>query len=355
MKEFKILEDLVKINTINDKNNKEFISYISELLIKKGFNVEILKNKDNKSCLIAKTREVCKLCFMGHSDTVVYSEGWSINPFELTKKGNYLYGLGVCDMKGGIAAFLDSIQDIDLSKIEPGIMLIITYDEEIGFEGIKFIKDREDIPNNVIICEPTDLEPIISCKGCMEYKVLFEGYSVHSSMMINGDNAILKAMDFIKELNRFFNKLKMDNNNTFDIPFTTMNIATINGGTVINIVPSICELSFDFRTVKKNHHELIRKKIDKLCKKYKAKYEIITDVMPTNNESKESIGLIEQITNKKSTGVNYVTEGNFLENKNIIILGPGPVTAHEVDEHIEIDSYNKTVIVYKKIIQNICK
>ena len=355
MTDFKTLEDLVKINTINDKNNEEFIDYISKLLNKKNFKVEKLTNKDGNSCLIAKTKDKCNLCFMGHSDTVVYSEGWHTNPFELTRKDNNLYGLGVCDMKGGIAAFLDSIEDIDLNKIESGLMIIITYDEEVGFEGIKFIKDRKDIPNNIIIGEPTNLEPIISCKGCMEYKVSFEGIAVHSSVMVNGENAILKATDFIKDLNRFFNKLKADNNNTFEIPFTTMNIATINGGNVINIVPNKCELTFDFRTVKEEHHELIRKKIKKLCKKYNAKYETITDVLPTNNESKENIELIEKLTNKKSTGVNYVTEGNFLLNKNIIILGPGPVTAHEVDEHIEIDSYKKAIIIYKNIIKNLCK
>ena len=49
--------------------------------------------------------------FLGHTDTVEYIDGWDSDPFELTKKDGKLYGLGVCDMKGGIAAMLDAVSE----------------------------------------------------------------------------------------------------------------------------------------------------------------------------------------------------------------------------------------------------
>lgn len=52
--------------------------------------------------------------------------------------------------------------------------------------------------------------------------------------------------------------------------------------------------------------------------------------------------------------MNYVTEGNFLIGKNVVVLGPDPVTAHEDNEHISISSYNTTKEVYKKIIEEYC-
>ena len=355
MEDFEILKHLVSINTINDKNNKEFINYVKSLLERKEFLTEVLTNSDGNSCLIAKNTEDVNLCFMGHSDTVTYSDGWKTDPFVLTQEGEYLYGLGACDMKGGIAAFIDALNQTDIDVLNKGIMVIITYDEEIGFKGIKFIKDRKDIPNNIIIGEPTDLEVIAFCKGCMEYKVTLHGKAVHSSLMPKGDNAILKAYEFVKELNVLFEELKVDKNDKFDIPYTTMNIAMINGGKSINIVPDKCELTFDFRTIHESHHKIINDRLNKLCEKYKADIEVITDVLPSNNNSKENIEIIESILNKKTTGVNYVTEGNFLENKNIFIIGPGPVSAHEIDEHISIESYNKTVESYKGIIKSLCK
>ena len=55
--------------------------------------------------------------FLGHTDTVEYIEGWNTNPFELAEKDGKLFGLGACDMKGGIAAMLDAISSINLSKL----------------------------------------------------------------------------------------------------------------------------------------------------------------------------------------------------------------------------------------------
>lgn len=40
MKDFKILKDLVKFNTIKDKENKEIIDYIEKVLLKKGLKTE---------------------------------------------------------------------------------------------------------------------------------------------------------------------------------------------------------------------------------------------------------------------------------------------------------------------------
>ena len=38
-----------------------------------------------------------------------------------------------------------------------------------------------------------------------------------------------------------------------------------------------------------------------------------------------------------------------------MILGTGPVTAHEVNEHISTKSYDELVQQYEKLIYKICK
>ena len=355
MDEFKILSDLVRIRTIRDENNKQFIEYISNILKEKNFNIEIVTSNDGKSCLVAKTGEDCNLCFMGHSDTVDYSEGWQTDPFTLTLKDDMLYGLGSCDMKGGIAAFLDAIDNVDVRRLKRGLMMITTYDEEIGFDGIKLIKDRKDFPENIIIGESTDMVPVAFCKGCMEFKATFKGLAVHSSYMPKGDNAIIKTMNFIHELNEFSDILKKDQNPKFDIPYATMNIAVIHGGQVVNKVPDHCELTFDFRTILEEQHEVIHQKIKELAKKYNCQIEVINDVKPKNTRNKKSIEIIERILNEKTTGVNYTTEGNFIEGRNVFMIGPGPITGHEIDEHISVKSYRKARESYTDIINNFCK
>ena len=69
-----------------------------------------------------------KFGFLGHTDTVEYINGWNTNPLELTCKDGKLFGLGSCDMKGGIAGILDCISKIDLNNLKYGIKLYFTYD-----------------------------------------------------------------------------------------------------------------------------------------------------------------------------------------------------------------------------------
>ena len=74
-------------------------------------------------------------------------------------------------MKGGIAAIIKAVLDIDWKQLRYGIKLIFTYDEEIGFEGIKEInKINIQIPENVIIGEPTNNIIKNGSKGLLEFK-----------------------------------------------------------------------------------------------------------------------------------------------------------------------------------------
>lgn len=355
MSQFEILKNLISFNTIKDENNEQILNYISEILEKKGFKIEFVNSKNNKKCLIAKSKKECEIAFLGHSDTVSCSDNWITNPFELVKKDSKLFGLGVCDMKGGIAAFLEAINNISLEKINKGIMVIITFDEEIGFEGVKLINNRKDIPKTIFISEPTNNKLLISSKGCIEYETTFFGKSAHSSDMVLGDNAILKTMKFIDELRTFSEKFKDDLNEKFTTPYTTSNISIIEGGTCINKVPSKCKLLFDFRTVYESHNETIHSEVESLINKYNARLKVITDIKPFNSTNKNKIKILENITNSKSSGANYATEGNFFEKKDIFIIGPGPITAHQENEYIEIDSFNKMINIYEKIIEQFCK
>ncbi|WP_300869597.1 M20/M25/M40 family metallo-hydrolase, partial [uncultured Clostridium sp.] len=121
-----------------------------------------------------------------------------------------IYGLGVCDMKSGIAAMISAISQIDFRNLNKGMKVYFTYDEEIGFTGIKEVINYEKkFPETMIIGEPTNNEIIVGSKGLMEYKISFKGIKTHSSTPQKGKNAIMNAILFINELNNFYeNKIK---------------------------------------------------------------------------------------------------------------------------------------------------
>jgi len=334
-----VLNTLVSFNTIKDKENKEIISYLEQTLINLGFKTE---KKDK--FLIMSNKEEVTLGFVGHTDTVESADGWKYERFKLTKENNKLYGLGVCDMKSGIAAIISAISQIDFKNLSKGMKLYFTYDEEIAFSGIKeVVKYEKSFPKTIIIGEPTNNEIVVGSKGLMEYKISFKGINAHSSTPAKGKNAIMEAVSFINELNAFYeNDIKKIQNENFEIPYTTMNVGVINGGSAINSVPDYCEFLVDFRTIDKEIEEYIIKKINKLKEKYNANVIELNRLSAFYNKSDIS-----------SKTCNFITEASFLDNARII-LGAGPITAHEVNEYITEESLNKLTEQYKELILKYC-
>lgn len=342
MEEYKILKDLIKFNTIKDKENKEILDYIENYLLNLGFKTE----KKNKNLIMSIGKDF-KFGFLGHTDTVEYIDGWITNPFELTNIDGKLYGLGTCDMKGGIAAILDAVSKIDLKELKYGIKLYFTYDEEIGFGGVyNIVNSKKVFPEYMIFGEPTNNEILVGSKGLLEYELDFIGIKAHSSNPAKGISANMNAVKFLMELDKFYQKeIKVFVDTSYEVPYTTMNVGIINGGSAKNSVPANCNVAIDFRIAKKEHINEIIEKIEQLSSKYSCKVNIIESIDPFKNKV--------SITEETKTA-NFMTEASFVEVKNKVILGAGPVTAHEVNEYITQESYDKLVEQYIEIIEKIC-
>lgn len=347
----KILGDLVSFNTVNDLENEKIINYLEKYLSSLGFKTEY-KTK----CLVMSIGENPFLSFVGHTDVVSVSDNWDSSPFELTKVDDKLIGRGVCDMKGGIAAFLYALQKFDLKKLKHGIRVCFTYDEEIGFEGIQELVDNNiDFCDYTLVGEPTDNYPCIGSKGLLEYELIFGGTAVHSSKPIFNECSNENAVLFLNNILKLNKKFQKENCDLFEVPFNTINIGTLNGGTNICTTSDYTKVQLGFR-ITKNPKDIvdIKKYIDKEAKKYfKLDYKILNEINPFYNDD-DIIDFYEEITKRKRKPFFAVSEASFLNN-NRLILGPGPVTAHEKDEYVLMSSLLETVDIYEKIIERICK
>ena len=251
-------------------------------------------------------------------------------------------------MKGGIAAMLEAVSKINFKKLKNGMKLYFTYDEEIGFGGVnELVNNNEKFPPIIIFGEPTNNQIYNGHKGLIEYEICFKGKKAHSSNPAKGISANMNAVKFLNKLDEFYNnEIKIDEENLYEIPYTTMNVGTIHGGTAKNSIPAFCEISIDFRIANKKHIEKINKKIEELANKYMAKVNIIELLEPFIDE-------IDFLSEIKTT--NFMTEASKISGSKRIILGTGPVTAHEVNENISEESYNKLVKQYKELIYKVCK
>lgn len=344
----KILEDLVMINTVQDKENEKIISYLEKFL--KEYDFKVIK-KDKYLIMESNFgKEENGVGFIGHTDTVPALDTWEYDPFKLIKIDNKLYGLGTCDMKGGIAAFLESIKRLDKSKVNKKISAYFTYDEEIGFSGIKdvleFISQNKEVssPENFIIGEPTNNEYLLGSKGLIEYKIIFKGKKVHSSTPEKGKSAIFECISFINELKEFYDKnIRYDFDEAFVTPYTTFNVGVINGGSEINSVAESAEILFDFRTISKNEKKIVEF-VNKLVLDFECEVTILNNIPAFKNK----LDFIE-----KEETCSFITEASFVKG-NRIILGPGPVNPHEKNEYVTTQSLEKTVDQYLELIYRFC-
>jgi succinyl-diaminopimelate desuccinylase len=96
--------------------------------------------------------------FAGHTDVVPPGEGWVSDPFTPTVRGDLLYGRGVVDMKGAIAAFVAATSR---GQAENGVVsLIITGDEEgpatYGTKALMaWMAEKAIKPDMILVGEPT--------------------------------------------------------------------------------------------------------------------------------------------------------------------------------------------------------
>ena len=84
---------------------------IAERLLPLGFDVEWFLCGDVSNVLFTRGRRSPSLWFLGHTDVVPTGpeELWTFLPFNPDEKNEELYGRGVADMKGAVAAMVVAV------------------------------------------------------------------------------------------------------------------------------------------------------------------------------------------------------------------------------------------------------
>ncbi|MBQ4504418.1 MAG: M20/M25/M40 family metallo-hydrolase [Firmicutes bacterium] len=353
-----ILKDLVAIDTIRDNDNKQMMDYIEAFLKPYGFDIDRRKNEmTGKEVLVGSFGDNATMGFLGHTDTVDITDGWETEPFTLTENDGMLYGLGACDMKGGIAAALWAISQAPLDEIKAagkGLKVYWTYDEEIMFGGIRdLVAGNEEFPPHVIIAEPTDLYPNIGSKGLLEWIINFKGVTTHSSAPIPGKNSNKNAVKFLSKMLELEEELSSGNYPMFAVPHTTMNIGIMKGGQAINKVPDKTTVYLDFRICdSENEQDKIRTTVEEALKEFDVEYEKINDIPSLLNRG-ERVGWYEEMTGRESCAGTGITEASFFGGDRVII-GPGPKTAHQKNECVSLESLEASAQLYLTAIKREC-
>lgn len=314
----------------------------------------------------------------GHTDVVpVEGQDWTSDPFKAEIRGDKLYGRGSCDMKGFIACALSLLpQAVKLSQqgeLKKPLHLALSFDEEVGCLGaplmLEEITQRGIRPEYCIVGEPSSMKMVVAHKGISVYRCSVHGKSVHSSLTHQGVNAITYAAKLIGFIDQLADKLAQSEqqDELFDVPYSTLSIGTIEGGTATNIVPNLCEFTFDYRNLPSMGSEAIlpaiNQKISELTQQMQQvdadtgiEIEQLENVPAmTDSESEELQQLISGLVQSSARHkVAYATEGGQFTNAGIatVICGPGSIEqAHKADEYVELQQLAQCDEFLQKILE----
>lgn len=246
-----LLEELVGFDTTSSRSNLALVEWVADRLGCAGARIRLSHDDDRSKANILASfgpRSPGGIVLSGHTDVVpVDDQNWSSDPFRLTERDGKLYGRGTADMKGFVAACLAAADGFAAAGLSRPIHIALSYDEEVGCLGAPRLIDdllaHEEKPDLAIVGEPTGMRLGDRHRGFLGFRTRFEGKAAHSSDPSAGASAIYPAADFVGFLKSVGHRAGAG------IDRTTLNIGRIEGGSAINIVPSACEVLWEFRPV----------------------------------------------------------------------------------------------------------
>ena len=202
------------------------------------------------------------LHFNGHYDVVPAGDGWSVDPFGGEVRDGRIYGRGVSDMKGGIAAQVYAIEALRRA----GFVLrgtvehsLVPDEESTGNRnaGMGFLVEHGIIQagrtDYVVITEPLEVDNIcLGHRGTIQGAFETIGRAAHGAMPERGVNAIEKMALALAAIETDLKpRLRERRSRLRVIPESaagsSITIGTIHGGTSTNTVAAYCRAAFDRR------------------------------------------------------------------------------------------------------------
>ena len=310
-----------------------------------------------------------ELIFLGHIDVVPCDESWLSDPFDLVQIGDYLFGRGVTDMKGGVACFLGALKsllqsDVGMNKY---IQVILTGDEEIGSErGTKSLIRRGLISGSAAICgEPTDLNIYNGSRGLIWGEVKIIGRSGHAGFGEDFLNPIDEAAKAIIALQNLHFDMHHD---AFPSTNNRLNVTKIDSENLaFNTIPYSVKFGFDLRILPGVKIDYLKREIETILERtilppFSYSIDVVREwpayFLENDNAFLEnSLIALNNLNPSKTVDVDLASDdSSWLAQENIptILYGPGdPLEAHTSNEKVLVSDLLEAIDFYTLILEKI--
>lgn len=354
-----VLERLIACPTVSAQSNLALIDYAESVLRDAGFEVtRVVDPAAPKAGLVARLGPARQggILLSAHSDVVpVDGQTWTREPFQLSREGDRLFGRGTTDMKGFLAAMLDLADRATKLSLKAPLMMVISYDEEVGCTGIRQMMPALEAlgwhPDLCIVGEPTGMRPASGHKGKVVFEAHCRGEAGHSALAPDFVNALHLATDLVSALRAIQQDYAQRgaSDPAYAIPFSTVHAGILRGGRILNIVPEDAIVEFELRHLPEDDPAAFRahlgERLDAIIRGYPKAAGIDVrevnaypglDIPQDHPAMKLAAALAGQSPGQK---VGFGTEAGFFAKAGIptVVCGPGDMAAqgHKPDEYLE--------------------
>jgi acetylornithine deacetylase len=379
-----LIQRLVGYDTTSRDSNLALIDWVRDYL--EGFDVESTLTFDDTrkkanlfATLPARDGNTMSggIVLSGHTDVVpVDGQPWDTPPFAATPKGDRIYGRGVTDMKSFSAIGLAFVPRFLERGLARPLHFALSYDEEIGCIGVhRLIADvvaRGVRPAGCIVGEPTGMQLVVAHKGKMSWRCRVRGHEAHSSLTPKGVNAVQIACEIVAYIARRAREFRDHGHQepSYDVPFTTVHVGTIRGGTALNIVPRDCQFDFEIRHLPFDDPHAFFRDVEAYAGGFVADMHAVSkdtyiafDHMSTlpfldTDDSSEIAKIGHRCNCDSGVGrVSYGTEASLFFNADIptVICGPGHIDqAHQPNEWCEVSQLAACEAFFERLADHVC-
>lgn len=343
-------------------------------LTSKGFSTEIIdcagENGAHMPALYATIGSGDKhLLFNGHLDVVPAGDEslWLHPPFAAQIDTGRLYGRGIADMKGGVAAFASAVAELaSAGKLKGRVSLLLSTDEEESVvntteKALQILSGRGEKFDFALVGEPSNPKELgeeikIGRRGDVILRITCFGMRGHTAYPHLADNPVHRLVRLLSVLISD----KLDEGNAY-FGASTLQVTTFDvGNPASNVVPDTAFAQVDVRFNSKQTSRKIIERVTKHIAETGGNFELQSEVVgesflsPVTKDVELLKKVVTEVCGREPV---YSTSGGTSDARfvrkycPVVEFGLSNATIHKINENETTANIELLKKVYGKFIE----
>ncbi|SOH92212.1 acetylornithine deacetylase [Monaibacterium marinum] len=201
------LQDMVQHKSFSEtEGERALAAHMADILREIGLEAELQPVEGERVNAIGRFKGTGggkSILFNGHLDTNPVTAGWTVDPWGGVVDDEFIYGIGVSNMKAGDAAYLCAMETILKAGLRPrgDVILSFVVGELQGGIGTVRMLEQGVTADYFVNSEPTDIAAMTLHAGAFSFQIELTGDTRHLSKREQACDALAAAAALVPRIN----------------------------------------------------------------------------------------------------------------------------------------------------------